>query len=85
MLVEERPYYIILTPKPNSPRKQVIIDWPELEERADPTDVGHNTTGPGVGRHRSRTLESLSLKGKVRRIYRFALGVNELTCVDRSA
>jgi hypothetical protein len=30
-----------------------------------PTD-GHNTTGPGVGRHRSRTLESLSLKGKVR-------------------
>lgn len=59
-------------------KDEVIIDWPELEERADPTDVGHNTTGPGVGRHRSRTLESLSLKGKVCVVTGAARGLGNL-------
>jgi len=59
-------------------KDEVIIDWPELEERADPTDVGHSTTGPGVGRHRSRTLESLSLQGKVCVVTGAARGLGNL-------
>lgn len=58
-------------------REDVVIDYPHVEER-DPEDYGHNTTGPGVGRHRSRTLESLSLKGKVCVVTGAARGLGNL-------
>lgn len=55
----------------------VVIDYPDVLER-DPKDYGHSTTGPGVGRHRSRTLESLSLNGKVCVVTGAARGLGNL-------
>ena len=37
-------------------------DYPPLSEVAD---IGHSTTGPGVGKHTQRTLASFSTTGKV--------------------
>jgi len=55
----------------------VIQDYIDVNER-DPDDYGHSTTGPGVGRHRSRTLESLSLRGKVCVVTGAARGLGNL-------
>ncbi|CAD6587594.1 MAG: hypothetical protein CYPHOPRED_003971 [Cyphobasidiales sp. Tagirdzhanova-0007] len=76
--IKKRPITTTPTLHLDQSADEIIIDWPEQEEQSDPSDVGHNTIGPGVGRHRSRTLESLSLVGKVCVVTGAARGLGNL-------